>query len=250
MPKLVHTLIAAATLALSAAAVSAAPAKPAEQVSAQNPSPKEIRRILREDIIGDNAVYKLIKGAFPAEYQAFEDQMVAYMLSDGFTAQGMQDRINRFETDIRETVSPYRKLAPDDRLIALARMQLDTILTLQRGHRRACHEMAENGFLSPQSINEIGDDAVPKMLAFSQAGFETAIAGKAAPVKRAGPTPADDQAIIDEYIKRGGDPMWIQAVNTGQGATMTAKARCTNGALWWQSILAQPNDRIVRVMTR
>ncbi|NBB17329.1 hypothetical protein GVN21_18350 [Caulobacter sp. SLTY] len=248
MSKLIHAFVTAGAIALtSVAAVSAAPAKPAV---AQKQSPTEIRRILREDIIGDNVVYKLIKGAFPTEYQAFEDQMVAYMLSDGFTPQGMQDRINRFETGIRETVGPYRKLAPDDRLLGLARMQLDTILVLQRGHRRACHEMAESGFLSPQSINEIGDDAVPKMLAFSQAGFETAIAGRATPVKRAGPSVADDQAIIDEYIKRGGDPMWLQAINSGQGETMTAKARCTNGALWWQSIMAQPNDRIVRVMTR
>jgi hypothetical protein len=221
----------------------------AGSVSAQTPNAafEKTRMELRKQLDDTSAgTYPILRRAYPDEYKVFEDELVRLYLDDKKTGVDMQTHTAQFENSISNRLIAQVKYAPAPNLIALVRSQLAAMKQLQLAHYGACAEVGEKGAVQPATIPFVGSGPRPALLAFSRTSLEAGLAGKEHPTKQAPYTEADRAKVAATFKAKGGSEEYLSMLGAGRAGDVPWEMRCEQMILYFEAVLAQPDDLIAR----
>lgn len=241
----------AAALALAGFSLALPTAMPAV-AAAQTPTPPqitpELRKMFRDAMIesGGEFMKELIE-QFPAEYYAFETEMLEGFLAGTLTPERAQQRGFEFSSGLVPRMYEGVNMAPDDEVLALARLQLKTAREFSVDSPKLCYQFLE-GSTEANSTSDLSPEGLKSLNAANLAMMRLAKSGRAAKIKRAAPSPAEIAQIRTAFKARGGDERWLAGVGGGSFGGMTDKARCATAIVWMETLLAQEKSLAVRTL--
>jgi len=240
-------LVLATVTALAASNAGAQAPAPGRPVTEQ--ARTEFRAGMAKSDFGE--VLALIRQRFPADYEAFETEMLA----KGSTRPEDQDWMRARTTDFMQSVDarlkPARAVAPDEAVIEMGRRKLALMQAARPLSPRLCYEYIEAKSPTLAALEPVHTALRVQIFALQAAEMRAGLAGEATPTPRAQPSRDDVLALVQAFTARGGDMAWFKSLGTRQPLTAYTDAQRCNSALAWQAaMVAQPADRAARLLVR
>jgi hypothetical protein len=240
------SLAAGFVLGLSGTATAAAPA-PAPTL--QSVSVTDTDRAEFRAAIASSETLVLVMKEFPAEFAAFETQLLSDAKAGRVTAIDVRNRTSEFVTGIQMQVSKFGKSAPASDIGLLYRRSLAALKALQAVNLQACYAFGEGKGLGPDMVGSLPPDAFKAVESYGAFELRVGIAGRRSGITYAPLIEDDVIPVIELYVSKGGDPNYLVAVGEGKADTMLADERCNGAVLWRESVVAQPDLFIARLMS-
>lgn len=189
---------------------------------------------------------EIVRQIFPLDYAAVERRIARdYAMSHDSNAALLA--LASFANEIRARYFHEIANAPAEDLRAIATAKISQYKLFQRLEPVACQQMGEKGALDLELGSRVmqmrrdpgSDTGTPQFLALKHA--------REHPVNWNPITQTDQEAIVREYLRRGGDLDYLESRETGaDGTTLSPEDRCRNIILLNEAVLAMPSEVAAR----
>ncbi len=243
----VLSLVLATALALSAPNVAmTAP-------DAGRPVTEQARAAFRADMakVDFGEVLDLIRQRFPADYQAFETEMLAKGSPRPEDQDWMRASTTDFIQGIDARLKPARAVAPDVAVVEMGRRKLALMQAARPLSPRLCYEYVEAKYPTIAALEPVHVALRVQIFALQAAEMRAGLAGEATPTPRAQPSREDVVALVGAFMANGGDMAWFKGLGARQPQTAYTDAqRCGFALAWQEAMVSQPADRAARLLVR
>lgn len=205
--------------------------------TAVDPTARDVLNTWESDSEAGSFV-KHLAAAFPEDTLAAAGSVAAEarkgVSGDALTRFGTQVLLRLVSAEFR-----FLRVAPDERLIAVARAYGDAMAGLKTRNLALCASMA--GALNP-------DFSVGAAASTADAMIDAMKAGRDSPVRRAPPTPADMRLLSTTTAHMNLSPATIDSIVHPTGAPRSDEAQCELGIAAMHAFLVVPPDVAGRVL--
>jgi hypothetical protein len=209
----------------------------------------ELRELFRTTLLASpgGSLLKELMQSFPAEYRAFETDMLETALAGALTEELALKKGFDFSRGLSVRLFEGWQDAPDADLLAFTELSLGVLRELSAVDPPTCASLASGRF-DLASTAAIPRKMIDSINEVSLARVRMARKGRASPVKRQPPKPEELFSLGNRYAALGGDRRWLTGLATASFGDMTPAAQCRNGIAWTQAILEQSDEMAARIV--
>lgn len=199
-------------------------------------------------IEGSGGMMRYLIEDYPAEYRAFETDLITDLLA-GKTADQVRPKVISFMGVMTPKLYEGIYDAPDKEIIAWTTAQLALGKILAAYDPMRCRRVMESddwaGVHDSLKSDPRSSEAVKR---FVHSALEAARAGRRTPVKRTRVSDDELRPIGQAFLAAKGDQVWLDSIGTARINSLTDEQRCRNSIIWSETILRQPAPLAARTM--